>query len=52
MTFFTALRIAREFDVDIYNWNMSRNGHLVAEELAKENVMLAVGPTLGHAKQV
>jgi len=24
-------------------------GHLVADELAKENVMLAVGPTLGHA---
>ena len=46
--FFTALRIAREFDVDITLEHVTE-GHLVADELAKENVMLAVGPTLGHA---
>lgn len=45
---FTALRIAREFDVNITLEHVTE-GHLVAEELAKENVMLAVGPTLGHA---
>jgi len=46
--FFTALRIAREFDVNITLEHVTE-GHLVADELAKENVMLAVGPTLGHA---
>lgn len=46
--FFTALRIAREFNVDITLEHVTE-GHLVADELAKENVMLAVGPTLGHA---
>ena len=46
--FFTALRIAREFDVNITLEHVTE-GHLVAEELAQENVMLAVGPTLGHA---
>lgn len=46
--FFTALRIAREFDVNITLEHVTE-GHLAAEELAKENVMLAVGPTLGHA---
>ncbi len=45
---FTALRIAREFDVNITLEHVTE-GHLVADELAKENVMLAVGPTLGHA---
>lgn len=46
--FFTALRIAREFDVNITLEHVTE-GHLVAEELAKEHVMLAVGPSLGHA---
>ncbi|MBP3540710.1 MAG: amidohydrolase [Clostridia bacterium] len=46
--FFTALRIAREFDVNITLEHVTE-GHLVPEELAKENVMLAVGPTLTHA---
>ena len=46
--FFTALRIAREFDVDITLEHVTE-GHLVPDELAKENVMLAVGPTLTHA---
>lgn len=45
--FFTALRIAREFDVDITLEHVTE-GHLVVEELAEENVMLAVGPSLGH----
>ena len=48
--FFTALRIAREFDVNITLEHVTE-GHLVADELAKENVMLAVGPTLGHASK-
>lgn len=46
--FFTALRIAREFDINITLEHVTE-GHLVADELAKENIMLAVGPTLGHA---
>ncbi len=45
---FTALRIAREFQVDI-TLEHCTEGHLIADELAKENVPLAVGPTLGHA---
>ena len=48
--FFTALRIAREFDVDITLEHVTE-GHLVVEELARENVMLAVGPTLTHASK-
>lgn len=48
--FFTALRIAREFDLDLTLEHVTE-GHLVAEELAKENVPLAVGPTLGHASK-
>ena len=46
--FFTALRIAREFDVNITLEHVTE-GHLVVDELARENVMLAVGPTLTHA---
>jgi imidazolonepropionase-like amidohydrolase len=45
---FTSLRIAREFDVNITLEHVTE-GHLVVEELAKENVMMAVGPTLTHA---
>lgn len=45
---FTALRIAKEFDVDITLEHVTE-GHLIADELAKENVCLAVGPTFGHA---
>lgn len=48
--FFTALRIAREFNVDITLEHVTE-GHLVAEELAQEQVMLAVGPTLTHASK-
>lgn len=45
---FTALRIAREFDLDI-TLEHCTEGHLIVEELKKEQVPLAVGPSLGHA---
>ncbi len=47
---FTALRIAREFGVRVTLEHVTE-GHLVADELAKENVPLAVGPTLTHASK-
>ena len=45
---FTALRIAKEFDVNI-TIEHGTEGHLIVEELAKEKVFVAVGPTLTHA---
>ncbi|MCI8528362.1 MAG: amidohydrolase [Lachnospiraceae bacterium] len=45
---FTALRIAKEFDVRITLEHVTE-GHLIVEELAKENVPLAVGPSLTSA---
>lgn len=47
---FTALRIAREFNVKITLEHVTE-GHLIVEELAKENVPLAVGPTLTSASK-
>ncbi|MBQ3079196.1 MAG: amidohydrolase [Clostridia bacterium] len=47
---FTALRIAKEFGVNITLEHVTE-GHLIADELAEEGVMLAVGPTLGHASK-
>lgn len=47
---FTALRIAREFDVKITLEHVTE-GHLIVEELAKEMVPLAVGPTLTSASK-
>jgi len=47
---FTALRIAREFDLDITLEHVTE-GHLIADELAAENVPLAVGPTLTNASK-
>ena len=47
---FTALRIAREFDVDITLEHVTE-GHLIVDELVQENVPLAVGPTLGTASK-
>lgn len=44
---FTALRIAKEFDVKITLEHVT-DGSLIVDELAKENVMLAVGPSFGH----
>ncbi len=46
----TAVRIAREFDVDVTLEHVTE-GHLIVEELVKENVPLAVGPTFGHASK-
>lgn len=47
---FTALRIAREFNLKITLEHVTE-GHLIVEELAKENVPLAVGPTLTSASK-
>lgn len=44
----TALRIAREFSVDITLEHVTE-GHLILEELKRADVPVAVGPTLGHA---
>lgn len=48
---FTALRIAKEFNVRITLEHVTE-GHLIAEELAKENVPLAVGPIMCNASKV
>ena len=45
---FTAIRIAKEFNLRITIEHCTE-GHLIADALAKENVPVAVGPTLGHA---
>lgn len=47
---FTALRIAREFQVKITLEHVTE-GHLIVEELAAENVPVAVGPTLTSASK-
>lgn len=47
---FTALRIAHEFGLKITLEHVTE-GHLIVEELAKENVPLAVGPTLTSASK-
>ena len=47
---FTALRIAHEFGVRITLEHVTE-GHLIADELAKEDVPMAVGPTLTHASK-
>ena len=44
---FTALRIAKEFNLRITLEHVTE-GSLIVEELAKEHVMLAVGPSLSH----
>ncbi len=43
---FTALRIAKEFDVRI-TLDHCTEGHLIADELARENVGIIVGPSFG-----
>ncbi len=48
---FTALRIAREFDVNITLDHVTE-GHLIVEELKKENVPLIIGPTFGTRGKV
>ncbi|NLX83439.1 MAG: amidohydrolase [Clostridiales bacterium] len=47
---FTALRIAKEFDVDITLEHVTE-GHLIADELAREGVPLAIGPALSSASK-
>ncbi len=47
---FTALRVAKEFDVKITLEHVTE-GHLIVDELAKENVPLAVGPSLTSASK-
>ncbi len=44
---FTALRLAKEFDIDI-TLDHCTEGHLIAEDLVKENKGAIVGPTLGN----
>ncbi len=43
---FTALRIAKEFDVDI-TLDHCTEGHLIVDELVKEGKGVLVGPTMG-----
>lgn len=47
---FTAIRIAKEFDVKL-TLEHCTEGHLVVEELAKEGYPAAVGPTLTDASK-
>jgi imidazolonepropionase-like amidohydrolase len=47
---FTALRIAKEFDVDITLEHVTE-GHLIADLLAKEGKPCAVGPTMSFASK-
>ena len=48
---FTAIRIAKEFDVDLTLEHVTE-GHLIVDELAKEsNIPMAVGPSLTFASK-
>lgn len=47
---FTAIRIAREFGLDL-TLEHTTDGALIAEELAKEGFPVAVGPSFGHASK-
>ncbi len=44
---FTAIRIAKEFGLKLTLEHVTE-GHLIADDLAKENYPLAVGPTMTH----
>jgi len=44
---FTALRIAKEFNLKI-TLDHATEGHLIVDELIKENVPCIVGPSFGH----
>lgn len=44
---FTAIRIAKEFDVDI-TLDHCTEGHLIVDELVKEGKYAIVGPSFGH----
>lgn len=47
---FTAIRIAKEFNLGL-TLEHCTDGHLIADELAKEGYPIAVGPSLGHASK-
>ncbi len=47
---FTAIRIAKEFDLDLRIEHVT-DGSIIAEALAKEGYPLAVGPSFGHASK-
>lgn len=47
---FTAIRIAKEFGVGLTLEHVTE-GHMIVDELAKENLPLVVGPTFGHASK-
>lgn len=44
---FTAIRVAREFDVNV-TLDHCTEGHLIAKHLAKEGLPAIVGPSFGH----
>lgn len=48
---FTAIRIANEFGVRL-TLEHTTEGHLIADELSKTGLCMAVGPSLGHATKV
>ncbi len=47
---FTAIRIAKEFGVGLTLEHVTE-GHIIVDELVKEDLPLAVGPTFGHASK-
>ena len=48
---FTALRIAKEFDIDI-TLDHCTEGHLIVDELVKEDKNVFIGPTFGNKSKV
>lgn len=48
---FTAIRIAKEFDVKLTLEHVT-DGSLIAEELAKDGYPCAVGPSFGHPERL
>lgn len=48
---FTALRIKKEFDIDM-TLDHCTEGHLISDELKKENIDIIVGPTFGSRSKV
>ncbi len=48
---FTAIRIAKEFDVKLTLEHVT-DGSLIVEDLAKEQIPCAVGPSLGHPNKI
>lgn len=48
---FTAIRIAKEFDVNITLDHVTE-GHLIVEELKEENIPLIVGPSFGSRSKI